>query len=192
MYYTDFKEKCKGLGRKKFENSSLASADAVATLVGKLVGLLVAGFSGMSLHPTPLDVELSAETVELLPEFAVLDGGFRGGHPVLLLPTVDPLGDAVFDVTAVGVNDDGAGTTDELQGFDDGREFHLIVGDVRRTAENFLRMSAPDEIGAPTSDSGVAFGSAVGPNFQFSVHVLLLEEVRFIGNFCKWVVFVRF
>ena len=67
--------------------------------------------------------------------------------------------------TAVGVNDDGAGAADELQGFDDGREFHLIVGDVRRAAENFLRVSAPDEIGTPASDSGVAFGSAVGPNF---------------------------
>lgn len=80
-------------------------------------------------------------------------------------PAVDPLGDAVFDVTAVGVNDDGAGATDELQGLDNCRELHLIVGDVRRTAENFLRVGAPDEIGAPATDAGVAFGSAVGPNF---------------------------
>lgn len=166
-----------GAGKKKFKKSTLASADAVATLVRELVGLLVAGFSGVSLYPAPLDVELPAETIELLPELAVLDGGLRGRHPVFLFPTVDPLGDAVLDVAAVGVNDDGAGTADELQGFDDGREFHLVVGDVRRTAENFLRVGAPDEIGAPATDAGVAFGCAVGPNFQLRVHISFLERI---------------
>ena len=74
--------------------------------------------------------------------------------------------------TAVGVNDDGAGTADELQGFDDGREFHLVVGDVRRTAENFLRVGAPYEIGSPTADPWVALGCAVGPNFEFLFRVV--------------------
>ena len=68
-----------GSGEKKFRRSTLASADAVATLVRELVGLLVAGFSGVSLYPAPLDVELPAETVELLPELAVLDGGSNRG-----------------------------------------------------------------------------------------------------------------
>ena len=165
-----------GSGKKKFKKSTLASADAVATLVRKLVGLLVAGFSGVSLYPAPFNVELPAEAIELLPELAVLDGGLRGRHPVFLFPTVYPLGDAVLDVAAVGVNDDGAGTADELQGFDDGREFHLVVGDVRRAAENFLRVGAPYEIGSPTADPGVVLGCAVGPNFEFVIHCGVREK----------------
>lgn len=182
-----------GSGEKKFRRSTLAPADAVATLVRKLVGLLVAGFSGVSLYPAPLDVELPAETVELLPELAVLDGRLRGRHPVFLFPTVDPLGDAVLDVAAVGVNDDGAGTADELQSFDDGREFHLVVGDVRRTAENFLRVGAPYEIGSPTADPGVALGCAVGPNFKFFIHCGVSEKrVYFATKFyCLTVIFAN-
>ncbi len=55
------------------------------------------------LDPLPLYVR-SVELVNIDPEFLVLDRLTTCGFPPILFPTVDPLCDAILEVTAVGVN----------------------------------------------------------------------------------------
>ena len=56
----------------------------------------------VALGPDPQDAMLPGELIELLPEVAIQNGLFRGGHSVLLLPAVNPGGDSVLHVFGIG------------------------------------------------------------------------------------------
>ncbi len=53
----------------------------------------------------PVDVVALLRLVEALPQLGVLHRFLVGGAPAVALPAVDPCGDAVVDLLAVGVQD---------------------------------------------------------------------------------------
>ena len=57
----------------------------------------------MALHPMPFDPVRRGGVEQLLPELGILDRLPVGGPPAVLAPAVDPFGDAVADIDAVGV-----------------------------------------------------------------------------------------
>src|ERR1700722_15233569 len=79
------------------------------TFARKLVGALVDVVAGMTLDPVPAHLVLVQRCIEPLPKIDVLDRLLVGGAPAVLLPAVDPAGDALPHILAVGVEIDGAG-----------------------------------------------------------------------------------
>ncbi len=60
----------------------------------------------MTLDPVQRDLVSLARRLQRLPEFDVLDRFIVGGLPALFLPAENPLGDAILDVSAIGVKID--------------------------------------------------------------------------------------
>jgi hypothetical protein len=58
----------------------------------------------MALDPFPLDLVAAERGLEALPEFGVLDRLAVGRLPAVLLPAMDPAGDALPQILAVGVD----------------------------------------------------------------------------------------
>src|SRR5690242_7631628 len=77
--------------------------DAVA---GKLVGALVLVMAGMALDPVPANLVRLQGFVEPLPQLGVLHRLLVGGAPAISLPAVNPTGDALPHILAVGVEID--------------------------------------------------------------------------------------
>src|SRR5688572_24461405 len=101
--------------------SALASgSNGVRGVAGQLVGAVVLGMARMALDPAPLDRVRRRRLEQLLPEFGILDRLAVGGPPAVAPPAVDPFGDAVADVDAVGMEDDVAGLGQRLEGADRG------------------------------------------------------------------------
>ena len=69
---------------------------------GKLIAAVVIGMIGVAFGPLPDSLMAADLFVEILPEVLVLDGLLVFGAPVVALPGVDPLGDALADVFAIG------------------------------------------------------------------------------------------
>ena len=105
-----------------------------------------------------------SQLVELFPELAVLDGFLSGRFPIITLPVVHPLVEALEDVLAVGIDIDPAGLLDRREPLDDGGELHAIVGGLLRaaTALDLLAGVRMAEDEGPASGSGVARTGAVG------------------------------
>ena len=78
------------------------------------------------------------------------------------------------------MDDDRALAAQSRERRDDGCEFHLVVGRELAAAVHFPGMRAPDHVGAPASDAGVALAGAVGPDFQCLFG--LLCHVRMLRN----------
>ena len=72
-------------------------------VAGERVGAVVLGMAAMALHPMPFDPVRRGGLDQLLPELGILDRLAVGGAPAVLAPAVDPFGDAVADIDAVGV-----------------------------------------------------------------------------------------
>src|SRR6202023_4347030 len=100
--------------------------------------------------------------IKPLPEVDVLDRLLVRGAPAVLLPAMDPAGDALTDILAVGVEIDGARL---LQGFerrDRRHQLHAVVGGMRLAALQFLFDIAEFQDRAPAARTGIARASAVG------------------------------
>ena len=91
----------------------------------------------MALHPVPLDVMDGTGGIEALPEFDVLHRLLVGRLPAVLLPAVDPLGDAVLHVDAVGEEADLAGP---LQGLPRSTRHPLSDREIKSGAKNSLNI----------------------------------------------------
>lgn len=133
-------------------------------LAGEFVGALVFGVTGVALHPVPVDFVFVAGGFERLPEIGVFDRLFGSGLPAVALPGMNPGRDAVLHVVAVGVEVDVGRAGERAQGFDDGLEFHAIVGRIGGAAEEFLAVFAPDEDGAPAAGARISRARPVGEN----------------------------
>src|SRR5437660_3488375 len=68
----------------------------------QLVAAIIIVVRRVALGPDPLDAMFPGELIELLPEVPIQNGLLRGGHPVLLLPAVDPCRDSVLHVFGIG------------------------------------------------------------------------------------------
>src|ERR1700682_2474499 len=78
-------------------------------LTRQLVGALIRVMAGVALDPVPAHLVLMQRRVQPLPQVDVLDRLLVRRTPAVLLPAMDPAGDALTDVLAVGVEVDGAG-----------------------------------------------------------------------------------
>ena len=88
----------------------------------------------MALDPVPLDLVTLVGGVERLPEFAILHWLLVSRFPAVLLPAEDPLGNAVHDVFAVGVEIDLASVLQRVERRDGGEQLHAVVGGIRFAA----------------------------------------------------------
>src|SRR3546814_7413014 len=104
---------------------------------GKLVGALVLRVSRMSLHPLPVNAMGAGGLKQGLPQLGILHRLAIGRAPAVALPAENPLGDAVADIDAVGVERHLAGPLQRLQALDRSGPFHAVVGGKRRAAGEF-------------------------------------------------------
>ena len=87
------------------------------TEVGQRVGAFVAD-AVVSSDPVPVDVVAACGIVQQKPEVAVVDGLLVRYFPAALLPVVNPLGNALAGVLAIGEQLDLAGTFQSVAGLD--------------------------------------------------------------------------
>ena len=88
---------------------------------------------------------------QLLPQLGILDRLPVGGPPAVAAPAVDPLGDAVADVDAVGVEADPARPLQRLERRDRGEQLHPVVGGQRLAAGQLLLARARADHRAPAA-----------------------------------------
>src|SRR4051794_16675288 len=126
------------------------------------IRLLVQDIAGMALPPVELDIVALQRRIEPPPQVLVLHGLLVGRAPAIPLPAVNPRGNAVLHILAVGVKVDGAAAAERLEPLDRRGELHAVVGGERLAAGERLAGIAPDQDGAPTARSGIAGAGAVG------------------------------
>src|SRR4051812_19212955 len=131
-------------------------------LARQLIGALVFGVAGVALDPVPAHLMRFQRGIEPLPKFDVLDRLLVGGAPAVPLPTVNPAGDALTDVLAVGGEVDHARFLQRFQRRDRRHRLHAIVGGVGLAALQFLLLVAESQDGAPAAGAGIARAGAVG------------------------------
>ena len=100
--------------------------------------------------------------VEPLPQLDILDRLLVGGAPAVLLPAVDPAGDALPHILAVGGEVDDARLLQRFQRRDRRHQLHAVVGGVRLAALQFLFVVAELQDRAPAAGPGIARAGAVG------------------------------
>src|SRR5688500_386244 len=120
----------------------------------------------MALHPAPFDPVPGGGVEQLLPQLRILDRLAVGSLPAVPAPAVDPFGDAVAYVGAVGVEDDVARLVQRLECPDRGEQLHPVVGGERLPAGNLLFPFAGADHGAPAARARIALARAVGENLD--------------------------
>src|SRR5579859_4914836 len=117
--------------------------------------------AGMTAHPAPVDLVPQPRLVEPPPEVLVLDRSLAHGAPAPGLPQREPLGDAVPDVLAVGVQLDVTGALEDLQGLDGGLQLHAVVGGLRLAAPALALVALEHQQRAPAARAGIAAAGTV-------------------------------
>src|SRR6266404_2256528 len=133
-------------------------------LARELVGALVVVVAGVAFDPVPVHLMRFQRGVEPLPQIDILDRLLVRGAPAVLLPAMDPAGDALADILAVGGEVDHAGFLERFQRRDRRHQFHAVVGGVRLAALQFLLGVAEFQDRAPAAGAGIARAGAVGEN----------------------------
>src|SRR5579871_5846281 len=115
----------------------------------------------MAAHPDELDLMRLERRGEALPEIHVLHRLLAGRAPVPPLPVVDPGGDAVAHVAAVGVETDTAGPGQRLERHDRRHQLHAVVGGAGFETRELALLPAVAQDRAPTAGPGIAAAGAV-------------------------------
>src|SRR5262249_30494492 len=110
----------------------------------------------MPAHPVPTHRMRDERCVEPLPEIDVLDWLLVGGAPAVGLPFLDPGGDPVAQILAVGVKVDEARPLERFERGDGRHQLHTVVGRVLFTAGEFLLGLTEFEDRAPAAWAGIA------------------------------------
>src|SRR6185437_9554770 len=97
-------------------------------LVGQTVDTLIAGITGMTLHPAPFDLMPGRQRVEPLPKILVLDRLAVRGLPAARFPAFDPFGNPAAHVLGIRKNTDLRGSLQSLERTNHCCELHAIVG----------------------------------------------------------------
>src|SRR5579859_2998048 len=98
-----------------------------AALAGELVGALIAGVTGVTLDPFPVNVVAVHRLGEPAPQVGVLHWLLRRGQPPVALPALDPLRDPAEHVGAVRVQGDRDRALEGLQRHDGRHQFHPVI-----------------------------------------------------------------
>src|SRR6202048_2063480 len=131
-------------------------------LARQLIGALVLVVAGMARDPAPAHRMRLQRRSEALPEFGILDRLLVGGAPAVFLPAMDPAGDALAHILAVGGEIDHAGPFLCLQRRDRRHQLHAVVGGVRLAALQLFFGVAESEDRAPAAGPGISRAGAVG------------------------------
>jgi hypothetical protein len=110
-----------------------------------------------------------ARRVEALPQLDILHRLLVGGAPAVLLPAVDPLGDAVAHVDAIGEEAHPARPLQRLQPLDGRHQLHAVVGGGRVAAGEFALAIADTKDRPPAARSGISAARAVGEDLDLRV-----------------------
>ena len=134
---------------------------------GEGIDAFVFRVAGVAFDPNPLDLVAAEQAVQRLPEVDVFDFRFLiAGAPVVLFPVGQPFGDAVHNITAVGVQRDVAFLFEGFQRLNHRRQFHAVVGGFPFAAAQLLFRVLMAENGAPAAGAGIARAGAVCENFN--------------------------
>src|SRR5205809_7710376 len=101
---------------------------------GEGVDAVVLGVAAVALDPVPFDSVARDGFQQFLPQVGILDRLAVGGAPAIALPAVDPAGDAVADVDAVGGQADATRLLERVEGLDRRLQLHAVVGGQRFAA----------------------------------------------------------
>src|SRR5262249_39654166 len=100
--------------------------------------------------------------IEALPQLDILDRLLVRGAPAVALPAVDPAGDALPDILAVGVEIDGARLLQRFERRDRRHQFHLVVGGVALAAVELFFLVAELQDRAPAAGPWISRARTVG------------------------------
>src|SRR5215831_4748194 len=141
-------------------------------LAGELVGTFVEIVAGMTAHPMPVHIVALDRSIEALPQIGVLDRLPVAGLPAVAFPALNPVGDSLAQILAVGMEIDIARALERFESHDGGRQFHPVVGCVRLAALELAGVAAPLQNCAPAARPRIARAGAVGMNdHAFTLHV---------------------
>ena len=120
----------------------------------------------MTLDPFPCHLVAGLRLVQPLPQFDILDRLLVSSAPAVLLPAVNPRGDTVLHIGAVGDDGDLAGPFQRLERVDRGQQFHAVVGGIGLAAVQFaflddLAIAYRAHQRTPAAGAGVARTGAV-------------------------------
>lgn len=118
--------------------------------------------AGMALDPVPVDLVTGHLRVQCLPEVDVFHRLPGGGFPAVALPAVDPLGDALAQILAVGKQLHLAGLGKQAQPLNGRQHLHAVVGGALKTLRMLLAVMLVDKDNAKTSRTGIAQATAIG------------------------------
>src|SRR5258708_29915434 len=131
---------------------------------GKFVGAFVEVVTGMTTHPMPMHRVATDRSVESLPQIGILDRLPGGGPPAVAFPAVDPIGDSLAQIFAVGMEIDIARALESLERHNGGHQLHAGVGRVCLAALELAGMAVPLPNDAPAARPRIARAGAVGMN----------------------------
>lgn len=133
----------------------------------------------MSLDPVPLHVMPSGRRFKRHPEFLVLHRLAGTVLPALLFPAVDPAGNTLADVLRIGIELDPAWLGERVEGLDSRSEFHLVIGDVWRAAEQFFLFALELQDSTPATRAGIALAGPIGiDRYRLQRNPVMFEVMR--------------
>src|SRR5262245_48595736 len=117
--------------------------------------------AAMAFYPDPVDLVRRACRIQTLPQVDVLHWLLVGRAPAILLPAVDPFGDAFAQVVAVGVEPHLARPLQCLQPTDGGHQLHAVVGGGGLAARQLALAAAQSQNRGPAARARVSAAGAI-------------------------------
>src|SRR5215472_4213215 len=111
--------------------------------------------AGMAADPEELDLMAFHGRLQALPEIDILDRLLVRGLPAIALPAVQPAGDPLLQIAAVGVKPHDGGTLQGLERGDGSHQLHAIVGGGPLPALELALMRACAQHRAPAAGAGI-------------------------------------
>ncbi|CAK0756462.1 hypothetical protein WCLP8_2750007 [uncultured Gammaproteobacteria bacterium] len=142
------------------------TASLFGTASGQCVGALVFGMAGVAPHPSKIDIVSETLRVQSLPQILVLNRAFGRCPPAVGFPAVNPLGDAVAQILAIGVQANLGLSAECFQRRNCRHQFHAVVGGRSLAAEQFLFNFAIAQNRPPAAWAGIAATGTVGKDID--------------------------
>lgn len=147
--------------------TQFAALDSQSGVAGELVGYLIVGVAGMAFDPFPCDLVGFDRRQQFLPQIGIGNRFLGSGLPPIFLPAIDPFGDAIADIDAVGGKRHITRFGERVEGLNRRFHFHAVVGAVRFAAGKALFVATKAQDRAPTARAGIALARAIGCNDHF-------------------------
>lgn len=131
---------------------------------GNFIAPVVIEVAGVTADVFPSDLR-TIQIIQQVPEVLVEDIFARRGFPAFIFPALNPFGDAVFNIFAVGVKGDWFGLTGidkKFEGSDGSLHFHAVVGGLGVCTSEFVTVAVGEtDYYTPAARAWVAGTSAV-------------------------------